>query len=191
MVRQRTETGNLRAYRVHSQALVPNLMESIMKIKKIAAAIMAMSIASSGLVFAKDKEDREDRREDRREERRDDRRDNDARNQQDRRDADADMRRHRGHADGRGPDGRGPPGQLKKQWRDDDRREGRGFGPNHSYYRGDRLPMEYRHYHYVVNDWRSHQLSAPAPGQQWVQYGGDYVLIAVATGIIASLILSR
>ena len=55
MVRQRTETGNLRAYRVLSQALVPNLMESIMKIKKIAAAIMAMSIASSGLVFAKDK----------------------------------------------------------------------------------------------------------------------------------------
>ena len=187
MVCQRTETDNLRAYRVHSLALEPNLVESIMKIKKIAAAIMAISFAASGMVLAKDKGDREDRREDRR----DERRDNDARNQQDRRDADADMRRHRGHADGRGPDGRGPPGQLKKQRRDDDRREGRGFGPNHSYYRGDRLPMEYRHYHYVVTDWRSHQLSAPARGQQWVQYGGDYVLITNATGVIASLISSR
>ena len=47
---------------------------------------------------------------------------------------------------------------------------------------------EYRHRNCVVNDWHCRQLSAPQPGQEWVQYGGDYLLIAVATGIIAALL---
>ena len=69
--------------------------------------------------------------------------------------------------------------------------KGRGVGPDHEYYRGDRLPAEYRHRNYVVDDWRSHNLRAPPRGYQWVQSGGDYILIAVATGIIADLLLSR
>jgi Ni/Co efflux regulator RcnB len=72
-----------------------------------------------------------------------------------------------------------------------ERSNGRGAGPNNEYYRGDRLPAEYRHRNYVVDDWRSHNLSAPPPGHQWVQSGGDYILIAVATGIIAQLLLNR
>ena len=51
--------------------------------------------------------------------------------------------------------------------------------------------IEYRHRNYVVNDWCCRQLSAPQPGQEWVRYGGDYVLIAVATGIIAALLALR
>lgn len=70
-------------------------------------------------------------------------------------------------------------------------RGGRGVGPNQEYYRGDRLPAEYRHRNYVVNDWRSHNLSAPPRGQQWVQSGNDYILVAIATGIIAQLLLGR
>ena len=73
----------------------------------------------------------------------------------------------------------------------DERRKGRGTGPNHEYYRGDRLPAEYRHRNYVVNDWRGHHLSAPPRGYQWVQSGSDYVLIAIATGIIAQLLLNQ
>ncbi len=73
----------------------------------------------------------------------------------------------------------------------DERRKGRGAGPNHEYYRGDRLPAEYRHRNYVVNDWRGHHLSAPPRGYQWVQSGSDYVLIAIATGIIAQLLLNQ
>ena len=72
-----------------------------------------------------------------------------------------------------------------------ERSKGRGVGPNHEYYRGDRLPAEYRHRNYVVDDWRSHHLRAPPHGYQWVQSGGDYILIAVATGIIADLLLSH
>jgi Ni/Co efflux regulator RcnB len=72
-----------------------------------------------------------------------------------------------------------------------ERRKGRGAGPNNEYYRGDRLPAEYRHRNYVVDHWRDHHLSAPPRGYQWVQYGGDYLLVAVATGIIAQLLLAH
>jgi len=70
-------------------------------------------------------------------------------------------------------------------------RGGRGVGPNHEYYRGDRMPVEYRHRHYVVEDWRGHHLSAPPRGYHWVQSGNDYVLIAITTGIILSLMLGQ
>jgi Ni/Co efflux regulator RcnB len=73
----------------------------------------------------------------------------------------------------------------------EERSKGRGAGPNHQYYRGDRLPAEYRHRNYVVNDWRSHNLSAPPRGQHWVQSGNDYILVAIATGIIAQLLLGQ
>jgi Ni/Co efflux regulator RcnB len=68
---------------------------------------------------------------------------------------------------------------------------GRGAGPNHDWYRGAALPREYRSRQYVVDDWRSHRLYAPPRGYQWVQAGGDYVLVAVATGIIASILLNQ
>ena len=50
----------------------------------------------------------------------------------------------------------------------------------------DRLPVEYRSRQYVVDDWRGHRLIAPPYGYHWVQTGGDYVLIAIATGLIVS-----
>src|SRR5690349_24773458 len=59
------------------------------------------------------------------------------------------------------------------------RSRGRGAGPNHEYYRGDRLPAEYRHRNYVVDDWRGHRLSAPPRGYHWVQSGNDYILVAI------------
>ncbi len=58
------------------------------------------------------------------------------------------------------------------------------------FHRGGRIPAEYRRHQYVVNDWRAHRLHAPARGQQWVQVGADYALIAIATGVIAQLVLS-
>ncbi len=67
----------------------------------------------------------------------------------------------------------------------------RGAGPEHQFHRGERLPLEYRHRNYVVNDWRAHQLSAPPHGYHWVQIGSDYVLVAIATGLILQLMLSN
>jgi Ni/Co efflux regulator RcnB len=89
----------------------------------------------------------------------------------------------KGH--GYGPQGRpGHPGGPHFE-------AGRGAGPDHSWRRGGRVPPQYRSYHYVVNDWRGHHLSAPPRGYQWVQYGSDYLLVAIATGVIAQLILSQ
>jgi Ni/Co efflux regulator RcnB len=67
----------------------------------------------------------------------------------------------------------------------------RGAGPNHDWRRGQRLSGEYRNRQYVVDNWREHRLSPPPRGYQWVQAGGDYVLIAAATGIIAQLVLGN
>ena len=69
--------------------------------------------------------------------------------------------------------------------------EYRGAGPNHEWRRGNSLPSEYRDNRYVVNDWRGHHLSAPPRGYHWVQVNGDYVLAAVATGIILDTLLSQ
>ncbi|MES2102297.1 MAG: RcnB family protein [Pseudomonadota bacterium] len=70
-------------------------------------------------------------------------------------------------------------------------RDGRGAGPDHNFYRGGRLPSQWRSNQYVVDDWRGHRLSSPPRGYHWVQTGGDYVLVAIATGIIASILLSQ
>jgi len=67
----------------------------------------------------------------------------------------------------------------------------RGAGPRHDWYPGSRLPPEYRSRRYVVEDWRGHRLSPPPSGYHWVQAGGDYVLVAIATGIIAQLLLNQ
>ena len=80
------------------------------------------------------------------------------------------------------------------QYRQDNHARGhgeRGAGPDHNFYRGGRLSPEYRNHQYVVNDWRGHHLNAPPRGYQWVQTGGDYVLVAIATGIIAQILLSH
>jgi Ni/Co efflux regulator RcnB len=62
--------------------------------------------------------------------------------------------------------------------------------PHSDWRRGDRLPAEYRDRNYVVDDWRGHGLSAPPRGYHWVGVNGDYVLAAVATGVIASILAS-
>lgn len=61
------------------------------------------------------------------------------------------------------------------------------------YQRGDHLPYQFRQRQYYVNDWRSHhRLYAPPQGYQWVQAdGGDYLLVAIATGLIANLLLNQ
>lgn len=68
---------------------------------------------------------------------------------------------------------------------------GRGAGPQHSFYKGGRLPPEYRTRQYVIDNWRVHHLSPPPRGYYWVQTGGDFVLAAIATGLIAQIVVSN
>ncbi|MDR6422618.1 Ni/Co efflux regulator RcnB [Paraburkholderia phenoliruptrix] len=62
--------------------------------------------------------------------------------------------------------------------------------PHRDWHRGDRLPADYRSHSYVVDDWRDDGLQSPPRGYHWVNVNGDYVLVAVATGVIANILLS-
>jgi Ni/Co efflux regulator RcnB len=86
-------------------------------------------------------------------------------------------------------DHRGPPARHAPPPRDHHGEQ--GGGPQHNFYKGDRLPTEYHNRQYVVNDWRGHHLRQPPRGYQWVQAGSDYALAAIATGIIADLIINH
>ena len=136
-----------------------------MKSKAVVSAIVAVCLTTGGSAFGQGYGDRKDRG-----------RNEQARGQQDR----------RGN-EGRQPDRREFQGRANI----DRRRDERGAGPNHAFRRGDRLPVEYRHRNYVVNDWRAHNLRAPPRGYHWVQTGGDYVLVAIATGVILELLLNN
>lgn len=137
-----------------------------MNTKSVVSAIMAISLATGGFAFAQGRGGGNDRGRNEQAQRgdRQDRRDNEARR--------PDRREYQGRGN-------------------DERRDERGVGPNHEFRRGDRLPVEYRHRHYVVDDWRGYNLSAPPRGYHWVQVGGDYVLVAIATGVILQLLLNH
>jgi Ni/Co efflux regulator RcnB len=40
-------------------------------------------------------------------------------------------------------------------------------------------------------DWRAHHLRQPPGGYQWVQVDGQYVLVALATGLIADALFGN
>jgi Ni/Co efflux regulator RcnB len=100
---------------------------------------------------------------------------------------------HRGPGGpGYGPGGPGYRPVDRRGFEHRDARNDRHFnGHGRQFYRGGHIPNEYRSRQYVVNDWRGHHLHAPPRGQQWVQVGADYALIAVATGVIAQLVLNN
>jgi len=144
-----------------------------MKTKLIASALIALSMAASGSAFAQRNDHGNDR---------------DGRNDQS-------YQRDNDHRD----NGRRDNGRYDNDRRDNDRYDARQFrrddnrggGPRHDLRRGQRLNQEYRGNRYVVSDWRARHLSAPPRGHQWVQAGNDYVLAAIATGIIAQVLLSN
>lgn len=159
-----------------------------MKSIKLMSAVMLGILSLGTAVHAQDRDMRDgDRARQAQVERRDvdrrdidrrdyDRRDHDRRDY-DRRDGDRHeyYRYERGHRDGRAMGDRRPE----------------GYGYAREWHRGDRVPPEYRNRQYVVDDWRGHHLHVPPRGYRWVQVGGDYVLVAVATGIIAEMAFAQ
>lgn len=141
-------------------------------------ALAAAAMLASGPSFADERgrngdyqrgnhqaQTQEDRRDDRYDDRRMDRRDD----------------RHMGRHDGRHFDPR--DGRWNQRHYVYNAR-----GPH--FYRGGYIPREYRMRAYEV-DYHEHRLSRPPQGQRWVQVGADYVLIAIATGVIANIILNQ
>lgn len=77
----------------------------------------------------------------------------------------------------------------QREGRSNDRRpDYNARGPE--YRQGGYISREYRGRNYEV-DYREHHLRRPPEGHRWVQVGADYVLIAITTGIIASIILNH
>ena len=117
----------------------------------------------------------------------------------DRRGAGADQQRHEQRADRREArqearrDVREARRDLREARRDvRDNRNDRHFqARSHQYYRGGYAP-QYRSHSYAVHDWNRYHLSAPPYGHQWVQTDtGDFLLVALATGLIANLLLNQ
>ncbi|AIU25755.1 RcnB family protein [Pandoraea pnomenusa] len=55
--------------------------------------------------------------------------------------------------------------------------------------RGDRVPQQYRDRQYVVDDYRQYRLNPPPRGYHWVGVGGDFLLVAITTGVISQIVL--
>ncbi len=71
--------------------------------------------------------------------------------------------------------------------------QGRGMydrGRSEGWYkRGGHVPSEYRGRTYVVNDWRGQHLRQPPRGYHYVRSdNGDFLLVAITTGVIASIL---
>ncbi|MDF3837175.1 RcnB family protein [Cupriavidus basilensis] len=122
-----------------------------------------------------------------------------------------------GHAQDRGPGGdyRGGPQMERDRDHGPDRDRGpggpgyerdRGRGPmDHPaefdrradrpgpgrWHKGDRMPPEYRHRQYVVDNWRDYRLAPPPRGYNWVSVGGDYLLVAIGTGLVFNVVTGR
>jgi Ni/Co efflux regulator RcnB len=73
--------------------------------------------------------------------------------------------------------------QRDQQWRNVSASHG------HHWRKGQRLAANQRRY--VVSDWNRRGLRTPPRGYQWVREdnnSGDFLLVAVATGLIASIL---
>ncbi|MDB5469569.1 MAG: hypothetical protein JWR84_1129 [Caulobacter sp.] len=145
-----------------------------------AACVSGPMLVTATDVAAQSRGDRWDRRDDRRDnrrdhraDRRDDRRDNRQRERWDR-------ARHNGY-------------YYRNTWH---------YGaPPSAYYsdpyyrpgytawrRGAYLPRDYRSNGYRVNDYGRYRLRAPPRGYYWYRSGDDYILAAIATGLIFEVI---
>jgi Ni/Co efflux regulator RcnB len=99
----------------------------------------------------------------------------------------ADGGQDRGDYDGYG-DARG--NNPKDQGRHDNGRH-RGW-EKQGYRRGERLPARYSSTEYYVTDYQRYDLREPERGYRWVRDDdGQFVLVAVATGIITDIILGH
>ena len=54
----------------------------------------------------------------------------------------------------------------------------------HSWRRGERLPVAYYQRPYVIGNYHDCGLRAPPRGYQWVRVNGDAVLAGIATGVV-------
>ena len=65
-------------------------------------------------------------------------------------------------------------------------------GNHHGWNKGDRVDVVYLQPRYYVEDYRVYHLAPPPPGHRWIRDpDGRYILVAIATGIIADILLNH
>jgi Ni/Co efflux regulator RcnB len=77
----------------------------------------------------------------------------------------------------------------------DHRDDHRGPAPaahadHHAWKKGGRVDHDEWAHGARVADWRGHHLRKPPRGYEWREVNGDYVLGAIATGVIADMLLN-
>jgi Ni/Co efflux regulator RcnB len=101
--------------------------------------------------------------------------------------------------------GRNDHGDRGDRGHDRDRQVRYGRDDNRGYYvmhdrgrhegwykRGGYIPAEYRDRRYVVDDWQTYNLRQPPYGYRYVRGDdGQFLLVAIASGIIADILLSH
>ncbi|MBC8747618.1 Ni/Co efflux regulator RcnB [Paraburkholderia sp. WC7.3g] len=60
--------------------------------------------------------------------------------------------------------------------------------PHRDWHKGQRVPAEYRHYNFIMDDWRGHGLDAPPRGHKWLGVNGDYVLVTTNNWTISNIV---
>lgn len=60
--------------------------------------------------------------------------------------------------------------------------------PHQQWKRGHVVDPHYRNDRYWVTDWRARHLSPPPRDHRWLYVNGDYVLVAIASGVIVSIL---
>ncbi|WP_251975917.1 RcnB family protein [Salinicola avicenniae] len=105
-----------------------------------------------------------------------------------------------GNGHGNGHHGGGPPGHQghggghhhQAHHGDDHRGHGGRDFDHHGWHEGGHLSRHYYHDdRYWVRDWHARHLSPPPRGHRWLHIDGDYVLAAVATGVITAIVLGH
>ncbi|GAB1614367.1 RcnB family protein [Pseudomonas sp. NGC7] len=60
--------------------------------------------------------------------------------------------------------------------------------PHQQWQRGHAVDPHYRGDRYWVTDWRARHLYAPPRDHRWLAVNGDYVLVAIASGVIVNIL---
>jgi len=76
----------------------------------------------------------------------------------------------------------------RDQARAEDRRDRREY---RRWAKGQRLDARYRDHRYYVSDYRRYGLRQPPRGYRWQRVDNQFLLTAVATGLIASVIIAN
>ncbi|KGI78193.1 RcnB family protein [Oleiagrimonas soli] len=97
----------------------------------------------------------------------------------------ADPPGHAGHGHGHGNPHAWKHHGYERMHHDRGRKEG-------WYHKGGRVPEMYRSQRYVVTDWRAYHLHEPPRGYRWQRSdNGDFLLVAMTTGVILNIIANQ